>query len=166
MKAFILLLIMTISIADAQAGSISRAGLCSNSESTFFSCQTKNQKWISLCGKLPENLQYRFGISKLVDFKHPENAATGIGDFTFAHFWRFQTDRLEIGFSNNGADYALFDYTEEGKRRAGVRITNGDGKEREIVCTGPITSRLGDLEKVLKCDPDNALNGGNCDFKH
>ena len=61
-----------------------------------------------------------------------------------------------------GRDYAVFDYREDGQRRAGVRVTTADAKEREIACTGRVTSRVIELKGVLKCDADSALNGGSC----
>ncbi len=79
-----------------------------------------------------------------------------------AHYARFQTERVELSFQNDGVNYALFDYLEAGQRTAGVRVTTTDGKERELACSGPITGRLGPLVKQLPCDADNALNEGAC----
>ena len=96
------------------------------------------------------------------EFRYPEDPAEGVGGFSFAHYWRYQTDRLEIGFRNHGADYSIFDYTEGRRRQAGVRVTTTDGKERTFSCKGKIVSRLAELEGFLRCYPDNALNGGQC----
>lgn len=80
----------------------------------------------------------------------------------YAHYARFQTDRVEVRFENQGSEYVLFDYSEGRTRRAGVRVTTADDKEREFACAGRITSRLGELRNVLRCDADSALNGGKC----
>lgn len=48
------------------------------------------------------------------------------------------------------------------RESAGVRVSLAPGKEREIACTGPITSQLPKLPGVLRCDPDNALSLGEC----
>lgn len=93
---------------------------------------------------------------------YPQDASAGVSSFLFAHYFRFQTDRTEVGFRNQRVEYAIFDYTEDGRRRAGVRVTTADGKETELLCSGPITSRLAELKAVLRCDADNALNGGSC----
>jgi len=161
MKRFVTAL-LTLYATLAQADSVSPVGLCAPEESIFFACQTTGRQWINLCGNLPETLQYRFGSTGKVELRFPENAAKGMEKLMFAHYWRFQTDRMEIVFNNKNVDYAVFDYNEDGKRNAGIRVTTADGKEKEFVCFGPITSRLRELDKVLRCDPDNALNGGSC----
>ena len=137
-------------------------GLCAAGETTYFACETTRQRNISLCGKMPRELQYRFGIPGKVDLSFPGNAANSAKAFDFAHYFRYQTDRTEVRFRNGNIEYAIFDYSEEDrKRHAGVRVT-ADGKESQLVCTGRITSRLAKLEGVLRCDPDNALNMGTC----
>lgn len=128
----------------------------------YFACLTVRGKWVGLCGNPPRSLQYRFGKVGEPEFRYPEAPTEGVGGFTIAHYWRYQTDRLEIGFRNQGADYSIFDYTEGRRRQAGVRATTADGKGRTFSCKGKIVSRLADLKGVLRCDPDNALNGGQC----
>lgn len=137
-------------------------GLCGTSESAYFTCRTTIKRWISLCGTLPEKLQYRFGTDDRVELRYPENATGGTEGFRFAHYSRFQTDRLEVTFRNKGVDYAIFDYTEADKQHAGIRVITADGKEREFLCTNRVTSRLVELKDVLRCDKGNALNGGEC----
>jgi hypothetical protein len=137
-------------------------GLCVVPETNYFSCQTKNNRWVGLCGALPGKLQYRFGTQGRMELRFPANAADGVNTLRYAHYLRFQTDRIEVTFRNQGISYAVFDYTEDRVRRAGVRVTTVDGKEHEIICTSGMVSRLAELEKVLQCDTENALNGGNC----
>jgi hypothetical protein len=140
----------------------SGSGLCKPDETTFFACQTSRQRSISLCGKSPRELQYRFGTPMKIELRFPENTAEAAKVFELAHYFRYRTDRTEVSFRNGGIDYAVFDYSEDdGKRHAGVRVT-AKGKDSELVCSGKITSRLAKLEGVLRCDPDNALNMGVC----
>jgi hypothetical protein len=138
------------------------AGLCAATETTFFACNTSQAKSISLCGAPPRTLQYRFGSAQRPALAFPRDPSAGAASFLYAHYFRYRTDRSEVTFNNQSVDYAIFDYTEDGKRRAGVRVTTSGGKETELVCSGPIISRLGDLKGVLQCDPDNALNSGGC----
>lgn len=144
------------------ASSAPTVGLCVAPETSFFACQTAKRKWVSLCGVLPGSLQYRFGREYGAEFRYPEDAAAGAARFRFAHYSRFRTERREVTFSSEGVEYAVFDYTEERTRRAGVRVMMPDGKEYEFVCSGQITSRLHVLDEVLRCDTDSALNGGLC----
>jgi hypothetical protein len=137
-------------------------GLCVAPETSFFTCQTTNKRWIGLCGVLPGKLQYRFGTQGRVELRYPENAADGAKLMRFAHYSRFQTERFEVTFRNQGVDYAVFDYTEARIQHAGVRVTTPDGKEQAFFCAGTATSRLAELKQILPCDTGNALNGGNC----
>ena len=137
-------------------------GLCATGETTYFSCQTTKQRSISLCGKMPRELQYRFGMPGKVELSFPGNAKDSAKAFEFAHYFRFQTDRTEVSFRNGDVDFAVFDYSEDDRtRHAGVRVT-ANRKDTQLVCTGKITSRLAKLEGVLRCDPDKALNMGTC----
>jgi hypothetical protein len=138
------------------------AGLCAATEKTYFACNTSAGKSISLCGAPPRTLQYRFGAAQRPELTHPRDPSAGPARFLYAHYFRSGTDRWEITFDDQSVDYAIFDYTEDGKRRAGVRVTPAGGKETELVCSGAVVSRLGELKGVLRCDPDNALNGGAC----
>ena len=151
--------------APAAVGGAPDAGsavLCSSQETVYFSCPTPRGRTVALCGTPGGTLQYRFGRPGAIELRFPENAAVGRDQMLFAHYSRYQTDRTEIRFENQGVDYALFDYYEGGKRRSGVRVTTPDSKEREISCTAPATSRLGKLKNELKCDADSALNSGTC----
>jgi hypothetical protein len=137
-------------------------GLCGAQETAFFACPVARGRFIGLCGSTAKALQYRFGRVGAVELQLPDSAAAGADRMLFAHYSRYQTDRVEVRFENQGSEYLIFDYVEDGRRRAGVRVTMPDAKEREIACTGRATSRLVELESVLKCDADSALNGGKC----
>ena len=153
----LLLLVLAACSRDPVQG----AGLCTGHETTFFACDTRQKKAIAICGSPPGTVQYRFGRPNAVELRFPEDASQGARKLLYAHHFRAQAERTEISFSNNGVDYAVFDHAEDGKRRAGVRVTTG-GKDVEVLCAGPVTSRLGALEKQLPCDKDNALNGNAC----
>lgn len=97
-----------------------------------------------------------------VELQFPPDAAQGAQVFAFATYHRYQVERSEISFSRGDADYTLFDYTENGRRTAGVQVATASGKAAEIRCAGPIKGAIAPLGKSLRCDPDSALNGGHC----
>lgn len=138
------------------------AGLCNGSETTYFTCQTLQSKTISVCGSPPKTLQYRFGTRERIELSFPQDATQGQSSFLYSHYYRAQTDRTEVTFRNENVDYAIFDYAENGKQRAGLRVTLPTGSEIELACTGHITNELRLLKDVLKCDADNALSGNIC----
>ena len=157
------ILVLALLISTYVAPSAAWAeGLCHAGERTYFSCPSKRLKTISLCGNLPTTLQYRDGKAPAVELAFPADATEGTQQLAAAHYARYQTDRTEVTFGHNGVDYAVFDYTENGHRTAGVRVTTADGTEHEVDCAGAIQGELGPLGKVLRCDADNALNGGSC----
>lgn len=137
------------------------SGLCINNEETIFNCMTSKKKWISLCGNPPAALQYRFGLPASVEFQYPPRPEDGTKIFHYAHYWRYQTDKIEVGFLNRSIEYSVFDYLEGNVRQAGVRVTLND-KEMTYRCVGKIHSRLANLKPFIACDPDNALNMLGC----
>lgn len=136
--------------------------LCGAAQTTYFSCQTARQRTISLCGALPSALQYRYGRPGKIELVHPRDMAHGARQFAFAHYSRYQTDRVEISFRHGDADYTLFDYAENGRRSAGVQVATAAGKTAEIRCAGRIHGTLATMAGSLRCDADSALNGGQC----
>lgn len=136
--------------------------LCHAGETTYFSCRTAPGKTISLCGSVPSALQYRYGRAPKVELAFPPDANDGLRQLGYAHYTRYQAERTEVGFSRADVDYAVFDYTEDGQRTAGVRVTTADGSGHEVACAGAILGQLDALGTSLRCDPDNALNGGAC----
>lgn len=136
--------------------------MCQAGETNYFSCDTARHRTISLCGTVPANLQYRYGEASRVELQFPGDASQGTSQLRYAHYSRYQTERAEVTFSRADTDYAVFDYTENGKRSAGVHVTTADGKEVEIRCAGPLRGKLVTLQKSLRCDSDSALNGGQC----
>lgn len=158
MMRFVVLAMLFNALAEA-----SQPGrLCAASETNYFSCRMGDGKWLSLCGTPAGTLQYRYGTVGRLALRYPNDMNAGANRFMFAHYRRYQTDRVEIEFHNLGIDYTLFDYREGAKRHAGVRVGEPNGKESERSCTGRIASRLIELQTILPCSTDNALNGGRC----
>lgn len=157
LSSVVVLAWISLHAAPALAG-----GQCTAQETTYFSCDTTRHKTIALCGALPSALQYRYGKPGQTELVFPDKPADGVNQLRYAHYSRYQADRSEVTFNRASTDYAVFDYTENGKRSAGVHVTLADGSEHEVTCSGPIQGNLSTLQKSLRCDTDNALNGGNC----
>jgi len=138
------------------------SGLCAPQETTYFQCCAGDGRPSNLCGPGEGAVQYRFGRNAKVELAFPTDAKEGPRSLRYAHYFRAQTDRYEIRFENGGVEYVLFDYQEGKRREAGVHVTGADGKERDVVCSGTVRSRLPDLQGVLRCDAESALNGGRC----
>lgn len=153
------LLGMALASPLSAGGSNRLQGLCSVAETAYFSCRTASGSWIALCEGAEHGLQYRFGRAGQIALAYP---AAGVPAFRYAHYFRAGVDRIEVSFRNGDADYAVFDYTEEGQRSAGIRVLTESGRVKTFACRGAVLSRLDALEAVLPCDPDNALNVGGC----
>jgi|APMI01.1.fsa_nt_gi hypothetical protein len=163
MKGIAVLLALGSACVSAATGlPASPAPLCTGQEQVYFSCKTSNGRWISLCGASPQTLHYRFGKPGAIELLYPGPENESRSPFLFAHYTRYRTERREVSFRNGNADYAVFDYSEFRKRRAGIRVTTEAGQEKEFRCAGKVTSQLQELEGKLPCDADNALNGGGC----
>ena len=166
--AFVLLVACAGSVAasgqpvEKQAAGQTVPGLCAAHETSYFACRSARARWIGLCGTPGKALQYRFGAVGAVELQFPETPAQGFDQMLFAHYGRYQTDRVEVRFENQGSEYVIFDHREHGRRVAGVRVTAAGAKETEIACAGRVTSRLVELKSLLQCDADSALNGGAC----
>ena len=159
--SFLLLLVAILPLAASAAPPVN-AALCHAAETDYFSCATARHATIRLCGSLPDRLQYRYGDKTRLQLQFPAQATQGARELRFAHYSRFRVDRTEVTFTHGGVDYAVFDYTENGQRSAGVNVGTPDGVEHVLLCSGTIHGRLAPLGTSLRCDPDNALNGGRC----
>ncbi|HIV71312.1 MAG TPA: hypothetical protein H9903_10305 [Candidatus Aquabacterium excrementipullorum] len=147
-------------LAPMMSGTAAQAGaptLCQADEPIWFSCAVGPTRIVSLCGT-HDALQYRFGTPQRVELRYPASANTSPRAFRWAHHSRFQADRTEVSFHNQGVDYTLFDYTEAGRREAGVDVAPG----RRLPCTQTPQGRLDQLKGKLPCDEDSALNLGHC----
>ena len=156
-----LVLLFAAAVPPTLAAERVAPGLCAADEVSYFACRTERDRRIALCGKSPQAVQYRYGRNGAVELQFPERAADAATQMLYAHYGRYQTDRVELRFTNGGVEYVLFEYLEGKSRSAGVRVTAG-GKERVIACAGRVDSRLGELEGALPCDADSALNLGSC----
>jgi hypothetical protein len=157
--------IVALAVAAAVATPIAAAapaGLCAADETAYFECAMANGKLLAVCGALPERLQYRFGKPGAIELAHPAAASDGPRTLLIARYHRYRTDRLALGFEREGVSYAVFDDQEDGRGRGGVEVKTVDGRVRELVCAGPVTSRLSELVGVVACDRESALNGGRC----
>ena len=132
-------------------------GLCTAEETAYFACQTAKGKWISICAPRAAKPQYRFGKRNAIElaFPGPEAASESLH---YAHYFRFQTDYTEVTFRTHDAEYAVFDYREGPRRESGVRVTKAEAPDIAIPCRTRVRNRLPELERLLPCDPDNALN--------
>ena len=149
--------------ATAHAGGAAPRSLCEPGEAVQFSCPMGRGRLLSVCGQPPAALQYRFGKPGRIELRYPADAAQGPQLFLFAQYMRYQVDRVALHFTNDGTEYEVFDEREDGQRSAGVRVSKaGADRETELPCRGPVTSRLGALKPLLRCDADSALQGGSC----
>ena len=155
-------LLCALAVQPASAAERVAAGLCAVDEVSYFACRTARDRRIALCGKSPQAVQYRYGRSGAVELQFPERVADAATQMLYSHYGRYQTELVELRFSNGGVEYVLFEHIEGQRRSAGVRVTAAGAKERVVACVGRIDSRLGELEGVLTCDADNALNLGAC----
>lgn len=135
--------------------------LCSAGETIFFSCKTRHERQVALCGGTNATISYRFGTPGRIELAYPTHQ-TQAPPFRYAHYFRAQTDRTEVVFANGKTGYTVFDYREGKRRTAGVRVMTEAGEERTKTCRGTITSRLPSLAEILPCDTDNALTLGAC----
>jgi hypothetical protein len=155
-------LLAVAAVAMPSRDAVAAPSLCAAQETAYFSCATARQRIASLCGTAPQSLQYRFGRPGAIELAFPEDPSEGGAKMLYAHYSRYRTNRVELRFENAGFEYTLFDYREGARRHAGVRVLGAGGKERLVHCTGRVDSRLGELEGVLPCDAESALNLGAC----
>lgn len=145
---------------------------CSPQEQVVFSCTiTKYSKVASLCASKPLGknhgaLAYRFGPIGKLEFSFPSTARGSLERFRHAHYFRYQTDRTEVSFSNGNYIYSVFDYyegEEKVKNRQGVRVAtrNAESRETELLCSSTLVSELQKLEGLVPCDEGNALASCN-----
>jgi hypothetical protein len=141
---------------------------CKDQEQVVFSCSiAKSSKVVSLCASRPfskaqGSLVYRFGRIGNVELEFPSSPTDSIGQFRFAHYFRYQTDRTDVSFTIGRFEYSVFDDYEEDenpKNSRGVSVSNtlGDGAETQLLCGSQVESDLKILEGVVPCDADSAL---------
>lgn len=149
-------------LAAPMASRAATVGLCASKDTAMFSCGLSKGRTVSLCARPDGALQYRIGKPSRLDLAHPAQPAVANEAFRLAHYSRSQVERLELAFDIGTYTYSLFDYTEAGRRSAGVRVSTESGQETVLNCRGKVTSRLLQLKGKVACDTDSALNLGSC----
>lgn len=86
----------------------------------------------------------------------------------FNHYYRFQTEYLEIAAVQDGVEYRVYRHFEgdfgEGDFSYGMVITGiGESTEHRIECSGAVVDHLSNLPPLLECDRENALGCGAFD---
>ena len=157
------LLIITMLFAQTVAAGPS---LCAVNEKTYFSCSAgPERKLASLCGskslQQPNSyLQYRFGTKKNLELIFPDDKKDSLVKFNYYHYFRFQTDRTNISFTNKDTSYAIFsDYDGENGTptlQRGVSVSRN--KDVRFLCKGKVTNNLSSLEGAIPCDKSDPLN--------
>jgi len=131
------------------------------------SCQTENHKFISLCGALPNALQYRFGRPSRIELRYPKDASKGTSSMLYAHHIDGNDDTSSVAFTNGSYDYQVFDLRYiVGQRYTGVIAQGKDQIEHKVACSGNVQGDLDEVGKHLKCDPNDPVNGDIDDGCH
>lgn len=73
MRCLAAAMLLTPAVASATV-----VGLCTPSETVFFSCATATKKLIGLCGSESGAIQYRFGTPARIEFRFPANPADAV----------------------------------------------------------------------------------------
>jgi len=162
----IMLMSLMLAAAGAQAQSSSGPDLCLIGETLYFNCVTAKQKSISLCGSpdltaADAYLQYRFGKPGSAELLFPATKQNSLKKFQYAHYFRPQTDRFWLGFTNAGYRYSIFMNAEApAPSDAGVWVVTPEGKEGEVKCATEPELKADELEKVLECNNEELAEMG------
>jgi hypothetical protein len=141
----------------------STRNLCEASETTIFSCTTTNKKQLAVCGRLPDEVQYRFGTAARLELRYPPSAREGRSELRYAEYHRHLVNRYTLSFDRGEFTYSVFDFDENGENMAGVTVTRkSDGQEFVTRCKGKPRGSLVPLKEHVACDRDSALNLGSC----
>jgi hypothetical protein len=138
------------------------ASHCAKSERTYFSCEVKGGKVLSLCGTPTTSgaitgRRYAFGARDRVELAYPGRSA---GQFLYSDYARYMTEYREIGFTASGYKYIVFArYIGDSAPGPtyGVEVIAPNGKGGQIPCTGTVVDRVAEFGQGLECDPANAL---------
>ena len=99
-----LVLLCAFAVQPVSALEPAAAGLCAAGEVSYFACRTARDRRIALCGQAPQAVQYRYGRSGAVELQFPERAADASTQMLYSHYGRYQTERVELRFTNGGVD--------------------------------------------------------------
>lgn len=79
-------------------------------------------------------------------------------DFLYNHYSRFQTDYMNVMFTENDFKYTIFSNYEDGNSTKGITVTNlKNNKEYTYNCKGDGIDKLSDLVGKLLCDKESSL---------
>ena len=167
---FILFVPFTVIAQDKMEEKYEKSSLCTAYDTIFFSCNTKNQRIISLCGKYgdDESIQtvyYRFGKRNRVELEYPANKKeSALSLFQYNYYHRYMTNYYNISFQNREYKYVIEDYRnhDENEKTVSYRLSvysNSDDlvEKASFSCTSNIISNLHPLVNILSCDKENAL---------
>jgi hypothetical protein len=147
---------------------------CRQEEDILFSCPVKDGTTIvSLCGSKHLTaqegyLQYRYGRRGHIELEFPAQRQDTQTMFRYAHYSRYQVNRVVVSFQRGGYTYALFD-NDEGDilpktHQQGVQVTPSKAARKEVtlMCRETALGNLHSLSAILPCDKDDPLNMGEC----
>lgn len=78
--------------------------------------------------------------------------------FQYNHYSRFQTDYLNVSFSQSGFNYIIFSNYEDNINAKGIKVINVKSKkEYTYQCNNEGVDNLSDLTTKLQCNKDSAL---------
>ncbi len=143
---------------------------CATEEITLFSCQIeKSAKVVSVCASQPlsatSSLAYRFGKPGNIELEYPGTSEHSLSKFRFAHYFRYQTERITLSFNVGNYQYTVFDYyegEEEPSYGRGVVVddTRHDKEVVSLMCRDEVITTIRDLNELVPCDKESAL--ANC----
>jgi hypothetical protein len=141
--------------------------LCTATENTYLSCETENHKIISMCGALPNALQYRFGRPDKIELRYPEDPSIATSVILLGHSNDTSADRSAVNFTNGSYRYSVFDLRyHNGDRYTGVVAQGKNQVKHKVVCKNEVQGNLDEIGKYLKCDPKDIFNEGLVDDCH
>lgn len=85
--------------------------LCDTKEQTIFSCETENNKVISICDNKNNTLSYKYGIRGKIDLEFSSKEKENINNFFKYHkFENSNIEKNEIEFNINKYNYTIYKY--------------------------------------------------------
>jgi hypothetical protein len=152
---------------ESSDGKYLASSLCDAGGIVFFSCGTRNNKVISLCGRgsptEPTGVFYRFGKQEKIEMDFPKDKNENSFSFlSYDNYFRYRVNLLNVYFENNGYSYILYnDYREDDpevgdQRESGVSVTKIASGElvANIKCKSEIITNFDFLLKKIECKKD------------
>jgi hypothetical protein len=167
--------VLALACSVATAADITTDGtesLCSSGDHIYFTCQTKNKKVISLCGKGaaedPDYIYYRFGRKQKIELEFPDKKDRDSRNlFSYNSYSRYQTNYTAVSFRRGAYEYLIYkDYVGDDPDKKpetsyGINAGKADSQVN-IPCASAIKSDLYPLSSVLHCDAEvNELGCSN-----